>query len=86
MIYGGYLKLVPFGGVDDRRAAPGADTGQVCPIIQVHMSVDEPLGLIQVHQIVERLKPLVGLVGAVVEAGCRGMGQQDVCLLYTSMP
>ena len=42
------------------------------------MAVHEPPGLVLFQQVVEAVKPLVGLVEAVVQAACRGMGQQQV--------
>ena len=38
----------------------------------------EPPGLVLFQQVVEAVEPLVGLVKAIVQATCRGMGQQQV--------
>ncbi len=56
----------------------GADAGEFGVVVQVHMPVHEPLGLVIFQQAVERLKPHVGLVAAVVQAFGRGVGQQQV--------
>ena len=42
------------------------------------MPVHEPLGLVLLQQVVEAGKTLVGPVVAIVQAGRRGMGQQQV--------
>ena len=42
------------------------------------MPVHEPLGLVLLQQVVEAGKALMGPVIAIVQAGRRGMGQQQV--------
>lgn len=42
------------------------------------MAVYEPPGLVLFQQLVEAVEPLVGLVEAIVQTACRGMGQQQV--------
>lgn len=64
--------------LDDRGLAVGAHPGQIGIIAQVDMPVHEPLGLVLLQQVVEAGKALVGPVIAIVQAGRRGMGQQQV--------
>ena len=48
------------------------------PVGHVYMPVEEKSGLILVHQLQERLKPLMGQISPVVQLIGGGMGNQDV--------